>query len=160
MPTERPESPERRFRFGFDGPVKRRREEGAGLGVDDILDSLSRRAKLGDQFDETARTAFENEAVSGTPLELPDSIIQSARKRAFGKFAFAFLMMAGVVAVWLYGALNAVLDSATIGRLMGSPILSSAFTDPVKLAILAVGCFVPVILAKRRRSAKERLLSG
>ncbi len=152
-------SPEPKFRFGFSGTVKRKREDRAS--VDDILDSLSRRAELSDRFDEAAGIAFEDEVEgSKVPQGVSDSVSREARKRALGKFAFVFLMVAGVFAVWLYGALTAVLDGTALGRITQSPVYSSAFTDPVKLVILAIGCFIPVIIVKRRRSLKDRLLHG
>ncbi len=152
-------SPEPKFRFGFSGPAKRKREDRAS--VDDILDSLSRRAELSDRFDEAARIAFDDEVEgSRVPPGVSDSVGREARKRALGKFAFVFLTMTGILAVWLYGALNAVLDGTALGRITKSPVYSSAFTGPLKLAILAIGCFIPVIIVKRRRSPKDRHLHG
>ncbi len=152
-------SPEPKFRFGFSGPAKRNRED--RTSVDDILDSLSRRAELGDRFDEAAGIAFEDEVEgSRVPPGVSDLVSRDARKRALGKFAFVFLMVAGVFAVWLYGALNGVLDGTALGRITQSPVYSSAFTDPVKLAILAMCCFIPVIWLRKRRRVRDRLLYG
>jgi hypothetical protein len=147
-------SPGTKFRFGFSGSVKRKKEDRAT--VDDILDSLSRRAELSDRFDEAARIAFEDEAErSSVSPGVSDSVRQEARKRALGKFAFVILMVAGVFAIWLYGALSAVLDGTAVGRLTRSPVYFSAFTDPVKLAILVMCCFIPVIWLRKRTRAKR-----
>ncbi len=147
-------SPKARFRFGFSGHLTRKEEE--AVSVDDILDSLSQRAQLSECLDETAGTVFEGKGEgSGVPLGVSDTITRQARKNGLGKFAFAFLLMTGVFVVWLYGALDAVLEGTTVGRLTQSPLYSSAFTDPVKLAILALGCLIPVMLVKRRRRARD-----
>lgn len=159
MGSKHSRSPEAKFRFGFSGPIKKKRKD--STTADDILDSLSRRAELGEQIDEATRITLEDEAErSSLSLGVSDSVRHETRKRALGKFAFVFLMVEGVFGIWLYGALSAVLDGTALRRLTQSPIYLSAFTDPVRLAILILCCFVPVMWLRSRTRTGDRLLYG
>jgi hypothetical protein len=127
------------------------------VGVDEILDSLSRRSQLSDGLDrlEIAPPVEELEAqfITGTEVE-PAKI---ARQHSLGKYAFPLLLLGGLLTVGLYGALRSVTNPAGILRVIQNPGFAAVFTDPVRLGLVMLFCAVPAFIVRRHRRAHDRL---
>ena len=145
-----------RLRFGFSGPAARRTREEAG--VDDFLDSLSRRSRLGSEIDqETSVLAGEAEENIDPALQASEFGLSRPLKIGLGKIVFALTMIGGVVLLWLYGALGTLISPLALDNLTRSREVASVFSDPFKLGLVALVSFVPVFLLWRRHHAEERL---
>ena len=159
MGSEHPRSPRARFRFGFTGKVKESQED--SVSVDDILESLGRGVELSDRLREDARVVLDNEEAGGhVSAGLPGSVLGRARKVVVGKFAFVIVLLGGVFTLWTYGTLRSVTDPSTLDGLIQSPAYPAVFTDPMRLIAVALVCFLPVLLLRRKHIAKNRLLYG
>ncbi|HLE65299.1 MAG TPA: hypothetical protein VI816_04130 [Candidatus Bathyarchaeia archaeon] len=159
MGSRRRQPGQPKIRFGFTGPAIRRREDDAT--VDDILDSMSRRAKLSHQLDHDTLSPLENDLeTSDRSFKLPPTIAPIPERNTLGKVAFALILAAGMIVLWLFGALATLLDLSIINKLTQSPTYTSVFTDPVKLGLVALLCFIPVIILRRRHRPETRLLYG
>ena len=148
-----------KLRFGFTGPAMRRLDD--GVTVDDILDSMSRRTKLSNQLDQDTLSSLEIDLETSNHSPSPSATIASMPKRTTrGKVAFALIVTSGMIVLWLYGALTALLDFSIINKLIQSPTYTSVFTDPAKLGLVALLCLIPVIILRRRLRSETRLLYG
>ena len=144
-----------RLRFGFSGPATRRTREEAG--VDDFLDSLSRRSRLGSEIDqETSVLTGEAENIDPA-LQASEFGLSRPLKISLGKIVFALTLIGGVVLLWLYGALGTLISPLALDNLTRSGEVASVFSDPLKLGLVALVSFVPVFLLWRRHHAEERL---
>ena len=129
--------------------------------VDDILDSLSRRAKLSHQLDQDTLSPLENDLeTSDRSFNPPPTIAPIPKRNTLDKVAFALIIAAGMIVLWLFGALTTLFDLSIINKLIQSPTYTSVFTDPVKLGLVALLCFIPVIILRRRHRPEIRLLYG
>ncbi len=146
-------------RFGFDGPRRHTYVREEDVSVDDILDSLSRRAELSDGLGRAEITrvedGFDGEVASERTL-LP--IGSRGPQHSIGKYMFALLLLGGVLIVGLYGALKSVTEPSMILRLVQNPAFVSVFTDPLKLGLVALFCVIPLLIVRRRRRVQDRLL--
>jgi len=146
-----------RLRFGFSGPAaKRTREE---TGVDDFLDSMSRRSRLGNEIDQ------ETSVITGETVESIDPALRASEfglsrplKIGLGKIVVALTLMGGVALLWLYGALGTLTSSSAFDNLTRSQEIASVFSDPFKLGLVALVSLVPILLLRRRHRAVEQLL--
>ena len=145
-----------RLRFGFSGPATRRtREE---VGVDDFLDSLSRRSRLGSEIDqETSVLTGEAEENIDPALQGSEFGLSRPLKIGLGKIVFTLTLIGGVVLLWLYGALGTLISPSALDDLTRSGEVASVFSDPFKLGLVALVSFIPVFLLWRRHHAEERL---
>ena len=131
------------------------------MTVDDILDSMSRRAKLSHQLDQDTLSVMENDLdTSDRSFNPPPTIAPIQERNTLGKVAFALILAAGMIVLWLFGALATLLDLSIINKLTQSPTYTSVFTDPVKLGLVALLCLIPVIILRRRHRPETRLLHG
>lgn len=146
-----------RLRFGFSGPAaKRTREE---VGVDDFLDSLSRRSRFGNEIDqETAVLTGEVEESVDPALQASEFGLSRPLRAGLGKIVFTLTLIGGVVLLWLYGALGEFTSPIAIDNLTRSEEIASVFSDPFKLGLVALVSFVPVFFLWRRHRAEGRLL--
>lgn len=159
MGSRRRQPGQPKIRFGFTGPAIRRREDDAT--VDDILDSMSRRAKLSHQLDQDTLSPLDIDLETSDHSPNPSPTIARIRKRNnLGKVAFALIMASGMIVLWLYGALPSFFDLSIINKLTQSPTYTSVFTDPVRLGLVALLCLIPVIILRRRHRPETRLLYG
>ncbi len=145
--------------FGFNGPRRQVRVREENFSVDDILDSLSRRAQLSDGLGRVEMTPLE-EGLEGrfASETVRRPIVLKIRQHSLGKYAFALLLLGGVLIVGLYGALKAVAEPSMILRVVQDPAFASVFTDPVRLGLVALFCLIPTLIVRRRRSVQSRLL--
>ncbi len=132
------------------------------VSEDDILESLTRRAEFGRRLggglgggaEPTLNLSEENHSepvISASKLFAPG-------RREYGKYAFALMLVAGMAVVLIVGAFRALLDTSLVGKATQTSLLTSVFTDPVKLALVAFLCLIPAVLIRRSRRARERLL--
>ena len=148
-----------KLRFGFTGPARRRLED--DVNVDDILDSMSRRAKLSHQLDQEELSPLDGDLETSDHSPNPSPTIAPIQKRNnFGKVSFALIIAAGMIVLWLFGAVTTLFDLSIINKLTQSPTYTSVFTDPVKLGLATLLCFIPVIILRRRHLPETRLLFG
>jgi hypothetical protein len=156
LSEDTPRSRPRRH-FGFNGPRRRVGAREKDVGVDEILDSLSRRSQLSDGLDrvEIAPPVEELEAQFVIGAEVKTAKI--ARQHSLGKYAFPLLLLAGLVIVGLYGALRSVTNPAGILRVIQNPGFEAVFTDPVRLGLVMLFCAVPAFIVRRHRRAHDRL---
>ena len=150
-------SPRTKHRFSFSGSPERLSED-EPVTDDDILDSLTRRAqfskKLGDSPEVTLNLGEEKRPEPPTQV----SGFYESGRREYGKYLFALMLVGGIVVVLVMGAFRALLDTSLVGKATQSQVLTSVFTDPMKLLLVAVLCLVPAVLIRRRRQAHDRLL--
>ena len=159
MRSEHPPSPRARFRFNFTRKAKKSRED--SVSVDDILESLGRGVELSDRLREDARFVLDDKENNGqVSAGLPGSILARARKIVAGKFALVIAMLGGVFTLWTYGTLRSITDPSTVDRVIQTPAYPAVFTDPMRLIAVALVCFLPVLLLRRRHMAKNRVLDG
>lgn len=156
-------SPRAKHRFGFSGAVEPTPLEDDPVSDDDILESLTRRAEFGRKLGgglggspEPVLKLSEQESVA-EPV-LPVSSLFVPARREYGKYAFALMLVAGMAIVLVAGAFRMVLDTSLVGKATQTSLLTSVFTDPVKLALVALLCLIPAVLIRRSRRARERLL--
>ena len=146
-----------RLRFGFSGPATSRTREEAG--VDDFLDSLSRRSRLGNEIDqETSVIIGEAEENIDPALRTSEFGLSSPLRIGLGKIVFTLTLIGGVVLLWLYGALGVNTSPLALDNLTSSEEIASVFSDPFKLGLMALVCFVPVLLLARRHRGERRRL--
>ncbi len=150
MSDERVRSRKRR-QFGFDGPRRRLRSQDSGASVDDILDSLTRRTQISGKFDTVENVPVKDEPRNRfTPNISARSLCREGTHRSIGKFAFALMLISGLTILGLYGALKAVTEPSSILRITENPTFTSVFTDPVRLALVALLCVIPAAIFLRR----------
>jgi len=126
--------------------------------VDDILDSMSRRAELSRQLDQDTLSPLDSDLETSDYANPSPTIALIRKRNNRGKVAFALIMASGMIMLWLYGVLTTLLDLSIINRLIQIPTYASVFTDPVKLGLVALLCFIPVIILRRRHRPETRLL--
>jgi len=158
-------SPRARHRFGFSGPETRQKRD--RVTTDDILDSLTRQAelkqKLGEndslRLDEIAGTeelsqfqGFNPEPAFSSPM---------ARKRSFGHVVFVFMLLAGLMVVWLYSSISKPFDLTSLNGIVQRPDIQSIFANHAQLGIIALAAFLGALwIRHRRRGSSLRFLSS
>jgi hypothetical protein len=136
--------------------ARRPREEAS---VDDFLNSMSRGKSLGEEIDqETSVITGEPVEVFDPALEASESGLSSVPRLAVGKIVLTLGLIGGVVVLWVYGALAGITGSLGLENLTGSGEVAGVFSDPLKLGVVALVSFLPVLFLRRRRRAEARLL--
>ena len=143
-----------RVQFGFDGPRRMMRVQREEASVDDILESLGRRARLSNRLDPIETIQIGEGIREGfmTPA-LPGQIITDYQgRRSVGKYGFSLMLIGGLVVLGLYGALRAVTDPSSVLRTVLSPTFTSVFGDPLKLGLAGLVCLLPVLIIRWGRN--------
>jgi hypothetical protein len=151
--------PRSRYRFGFRG--KRPDPNAQAATTDEILDSLTRQAKLM-EIDGEERTLGLQTILEGEPdHELlqsspPESGPTPARFKSwnFGKSAFAIMLIGGFTFLWIYSRISQSLNPQSLAMLQQT-ISRAGFTDWQKIALMAV-CALTVALLARRSTGRIR----
>jgi|SRR2546425_3740191 len=157
--------PRSRYRFGFKGKRLGRGQKAAT--TDEILDSLTRQAKLMDQEgkDRTLglETIFE---VESHDEHLQPSNLTSARTfkplkaRNLGKYAFGAVLMGGLTFLWIYSRLSESLNLQSLTTLQQT-LSRVGFADWQKIALIAFLALTIALFARRSgRRVHPRLFSG
>jgi hypothetical protein len=156
--------PRSRYRFGFRG--KRPGPHAQAATTDEILDSLTRQAKLierdGEERTLGLQTILEVESdhdlLQSSP---PESVPTAARSKSWnlGKSAFAIMLIGGFTFLWIYSRLSQSLNPQSLAMLQQT-ISRAGFTDWQKIALMAVCALTVELLARRSTSRiSSRLIS-
>ena len=158
-------SPRTRHRFGFSGPVTRQKKD--KVTTDDILDSLTRQAELKQKLGENDSLRLEEIAGTEELIQFqgfnPEPAFPSAvaKKRSFGHLAFAFMLLTGLIVVWLYSSISKPFDLASLNGIIQKSGIQSIFTNQAQLGIIALAALLGALwIRHRRRESSMRLLSS
>ena len=155
--SDRP--PRSRYRFGFRG--KRPGRNTHATTTDEILDSLTRQAKLMEK-DGEERTLELQTILEADPGEdrlqslrsEPDPIVEGLKSWNFGKLAFAIMLLGGLTLLWIFSRLSQSVSPENLATLQQT-ISRAGFTDWQKIALMAI-CAFSVALLARRSTTKMR----
>lgn len=152
-----------RYRFGFKG--KRPIRDPQVATTDEILDSLTRQAKLIDA-DSKERT-LELQTLTGVELNEdnsefsnlePTRTLRHLKTRRLGMYVFGAMLTMGLTLLWIYTRLSRILDFNTLSILQ--TISRTGFADVQKILVIAFCAVGMALLARRsRRSVHARSLS-
>ena len=154
-----------RYRFGFRG--KRPARNAQAATTDEILDSLTRQARLMEKAGEERtlglQTILEVEPSEGLlhSLSLPESISKVTRLRtwSFGKLAFAVMLIGGLTFLGIYSRLSQGLSPQSLAMLQ-QMVSRVGFADWQKIALMAFCALAIALLARRSTNRMHsRLLS-
>lgn len=153
----RARQPRTDFQFGFDGPIESR-DGYREATVDDILESLDRHSQLTDQLG-PQEGSEPDESTGGFVSESEGQATRidshAIGRGSVGRYGFGLMLMGGVLILIVYGVLRAVTNtSASITALVS--LLGVVLNDPVKLGLLGVLCFVPLVMVWKRRNRIAR----
>ena len=153
--------PRSRYRFGFRG--KRPARNAQAATTDEILDSLTRQARLVEKAGEERtlglQTILEVEPSEGLlhSLSLPESISKKAtrpRTWSFGKLAFGVMLIGGLTFLWIYSRLSQSLSPQSLAMLQQT-VSRVGFADWQKIALIAF-CALAIALFARRSTNRMR----
>jgi len=157
--------PRSRYRFGFRG--KRPARNAQAATTDEILDSLTRQARLmekaGEERTLELQTILEVETGEGLlhSLSLPESSPKVTRLKtwSFGKLAFGVMLIGGLTFLWIYSRLSRGLSPQSLAMLQQT-VSRVGFADWQKIALMAF-CALAIALFARRSTIRmrSRLLS-
>ena len=157
--------PRSRYRFGFRG--KRPARNAQASTTDEILDSLTRQARLMEKAGEertlglqTILEAEPSEGLlqsSGVPEAGPK--VSHLRSWSFGKLAFAVMLIGGLTFLGVYSRLSQGLSPQSLAMLQQT-VSRVGFADWQKIALMAF-CALAIALFARRSTnrMRSRLLS-
>ena len=142
-----------RYRFGFGGKRPSRNTQAAT--TDEILDSLTRQAKLMEQ-DRDERTIGLQTILEDDPSEdllqsmrlEPHTTIEGLERRNLGKLAFAIMFLGGLTLLWIYTRLSQSVRAENMVSIQQT-ISRAGFTDWQKIALMAVCAFAIAILLRQ-----------
>ncbi|TMI22679.1 hypothetical protein E6H31_01350 [Candidatus Bathyarchaeota archaeon] len=135
--------------------------------TDDILDSLTRQAELKQKLGENDSLRLEE--IAGTEELIrfqgfnPEPAFPSAvaKKRSLGHLAFAFMLLTGLIVVWLYSSVSKPFDLASLNGIVQKSGIQSIFTNEAQLGIVAMAALLGALwIRHRRRGSSTRLLSS
>jgi hypothetical protein len=157
--------PRSRYRFGFRG--KRPARNAQAATTDEILDSLTRQARLMEKAGEERtlglQTVLEVETGEGLlhSLSLPESSpkVTPLKTWSFGKLAFGVMLIGGLTFLWIYSRLSRGLSPQSLAMLQQT-VSRVGFADWQKIALMAF-CALTIALFARRSTIRmrSRLLS-
>jgi hypothetical protein len=158
--------PHSRYRFGFKG--KRPARNAQAATKDEILDSLTRQARLMEKAGEERtlglQTILEVEPgerllqSSGLPEVGPK--VSRLRSWSFGKLAFGLMLIGGLTFLWIYSRLSRGLGPQSLATIQQT-VSRVGFADWQKIALMAF-CALAIALFARRSTIRmrSRLLSA
>jgi hypothetical protein len=152
--------PRSKYRFGFRGKRSGRAPQPAT--TDEILDSLTRQAKLmeknGEERTIGLQTILEvdppHEPTRSSNLE-SSKTFERLKPGSLRKFAFAIMLLIGLAFVWVYSRLSQTLNPPTLTMLQQT-ISRTGFGDWQKIVFIAFCAFVIALLAHRKKQAISR----
>ena len=154
-----------RYRFSFRG--KRPAQNAQASPTDEILDSLTRQARLMEKAGEERTLGLQTilEVEPGEELlhslSLPESSPKVTRLRtwSFGKLAFAVMLIGGLTFLGNYSRLSQDLSPQSLAMLQQT-VSRAGFVDWQKIALMAF-CALTIALFARRPTNRmgSRLLS-
>ena len=154
-----------RYRFGFRG--KRLARNAQASPTDEILDSLTRQARLMEKAGEERTLGLQTilEVEPGEELlhslSLPESSPKVTRPKtwSFGKSAFGVMLIGGLTLLWIYSRLSQSLSPQSLAMLQQT-VSRVGFADSQKIALMGF-CALAISLFARRSTNRmgSRLLS-
>ena len=152
--SDRP--PRSKYRFGFRGKRVGRGPQRAT--TDEILDSLTRQARLMEKDGEERKMGLEtileaetsNESTQSSNLE-PNQPFQTLKTRTLGKSVFTLMLLGGVVFLWIFSKLLQNLDLQNL-TLVQQRVVDAGFADWQKVALVATCALVFALVARRSRN--------
>ena len=148
------------YYFGFSGERSSRRTQ--PTTTDEILDSLTRQAKLMEESGNARTLGLETileDYSSEDTLQLsriePNMVVKGSNRRNLSKLPFAIMCFGGLTLLWLYSRLS---QSVNLGRLsvIQQTISSAGFADWQKIILMAICALTIAILVRRSR---QRIIS-
>lgn len=157
-----------RHRFGFSGPITREKKD--RITTDDILDSLTRQAELRQKLGERDQVKLEEIAGAEGAEDLrrsqgfipePTSDRVSANNRSLGQLAFVFMLLFGLIVVWLYSSISKPFDLALLNGIIQKSGIQSVFANQAQLGISALAALLGALwIRHKRRGFSAQVLSG
>jgi hypothetical protein len=152
--------PRSRYRFGFTG--KRPARNAQAATTDEILDSLTRQARLMEKAGEERTLGLQTilEVEPGVELldslSLPESSPKVTRLKTwnFGKLAFGVMLIGGLTFVWIYSRLSQGLSAQSLAKLQQT-VSRVGFADWQKIVLMAL-CALAIALFARRSTNRMR----
>src|SRR5712692_4877212 len=157
--------PRSRYRFGFRG--KRPARNAQASTTDEILDSLTRQARLMEKAGEERTLGLQTilEVEPGEELlhslSLPESSpkVTPVKTWSFGRLAFGVMLIGGLTFLWIYSRLSDGLSPQSLAMLQQT-ISRVGFADWQKIALMAFCALAIALFARRSRNRMgSRLLS-
>ncbi len=157
--------PRSRYRFGFRG--KRPARNAQAATTDEILDSLTRQARLmekaGEERTRGLQTILELEPGEDPlhSLSLPESSprVTHLTTWSFGKSAFGVMLIGGLTLLWIYSRLSQGFSPQSLAMLQQT-VWRVGFADWQKIALMAFCALAIALFARRSRNRMgSRLLS-
>lgn len=147
------------YYFGFSGKRSSRRTQ--PTTTDEILDSLTRQAKLmeesGDARTLGLETILEDHSSEDT-LQLsriePNMVVKGLKRRNLSKLSFAIMCVGGLALLWIYLRLSQSVNLRL--SVIQQTISSEGFADWQKIILMAICALTIAILVRR---SKQRILS-
>ena len=157
-------SPKARHRFGFSGPLARRKKD--TVTTDDILASLTRQAELKEKLGEKDQVALE-EIVETEDLSRfqgfkpkPESPLMVEKNTGFGHLVFVFMLLSGLIVVWLYSSVSKPFDLTSLNGIIQKSGVQPIFANLTRLAVIASAALVGALwIRHKRRGSSPQLLS-
>ena len=143
------------YYFGFSGKRSSRRTQ--PTTTDEILDSLTRQAKLMEESGNARtlglETILEDDSSEDIPrlssIE-PKMVIKRLNRRNLSKLPFAIMCVGGLTFLWIYSRLSQSVSLARLSMIQQT-ISSAGFADWPKIALMAVCALTTAILVRRSR---------
>lgn len=151
-----------RYRFGFRGKPPGRNPQAAT--TDEILDSLTRQAKLMERDGKERTLGLQTIAGIEPDEELPQSpglesgsTFERFKNRNLGMSIFAAMLIGGLVFLWIYSRLAQTLNMKSFATVQQT-ISNAGFADWQKIAMIALFALIIALLTRRSRNrARSRL---
>lgn len=147
--------PRSRYRFGFSG--KRPGRKTQPTTNDEILDSLTRQAKLMEEEGKERTLGLEtileddsNEDILQPSRIEPTMVVKELKRRNLSKLPFAIMCVGGLTLLWIYSRLS---RSVSLERLsmIQQTISNAGFANWQKIAMMAICALTIAILVQRSR---------
>ena len=147
--------PRSRYHFGFSGKRPSRRTQ--PTTTDEILDSLTRQAKLMEEAGiertlglETILEDHSSEDILRLSRIEPNMVVKGLKRRNLSKLPLAIMCIGGLTLLWVYSRLS---QSVSLGRLstIQQTISSAGFADWQKIILMAICALTISILVQRSR---------
>ena len=156
MESERKPRIRSKHRFGFNGPRKWQLSD--DVTVDDFLETIAKRKELRGQIEpETIGQLDSDPELFGQSFS--SNFASVTRRSNVAKFLFLVMFAAGAALLWLYGSVASFLSLSTVDRIVQSSELSSAFANPLNLALVVFVCVVPALVLWKKRKPEATVTS-
>ncbi len=151
-----------RYRFGFRG--KRPARTAQTATTDEILDSLTRQAKViednGEQRTLELQTILEaepDETLLQRSTLAPRRPLLPVKTKNLGKFTFAAMLIGGLTLLWNYSRLSRIFNPPNLPAIEQT-ISRAGFGDSQKIALVALCALTTSLLVRHSRCGRHSSL--